>query len=49
MQYTSAGLDAFDHFPAKEGISTGAAGVARIAALLAFATTACRCIFQSLK
>jgi hypothetical protein len=40
MQYSSADSDNFDRFLAKESVSTRAAGVAQIAALVAFATTA---------
>ena len=40
MHCSSAGSDAFHHSPTKDGVSTGAAGVALIAALLAFAAAA---------
>jgi hypothetical protein len=40
MQYSSAGSDVFDDFLTKGGVSTRAACVARIAALVAFTTTA---------
>jgi hypothetical protein len=40
MHCSSSGSDAFHHSPTKDGVSTGAAGVALIAALLAFAAAA---------
>ena len=41
MHCSSAGSDAFHHSLTKDGVSTRAAGVALIAALLAFAAAAC--------